>query len=87
MIAARKPRRDGKRLAVIRKYELTRIECELLARVFDVVAHGAHVHPSESDPEKAMMDGHAGRLADGRSCVGVGANSVAAQLEQREPAA
>jgi len=81
MMATRKPRSDSSRLAVIRKYEPTRIERELLARVFDVVAHGVNSHRSGLDEGEGMLDDVA------QSCDGLEFNSVASTPEQRERAA
>jgi hypothetical protein len=87
MIAAAKSPNASNAFAVIRKFEPSRIERELLAQVFDVVTHRTSDHPSADDPVGAAMVGAVGRVNDGRSYGGVEPKSASTKLERQERAA
>lgn len=90
MLAMEKSRRDGRGFAVVRVYEPSRIERELLGQVFEVVTHGAGCRVDDADSVEATFVGMAGRVG-GVSCVGVAPERAAIsfdpQMDRQERAA
>lgn len=55
MPTASQARKDGRISAVIRSYQPSRIERELLAQVYDIAQRGIHDHPAHVDECPALV--------------------------------
>ncbi len=87
MNSAADSQQDGNRFAVIRNYEPTRIERELLAQVFEIVSHRSQHDDRHVDQESAATILCSSQVAvDDKRPHGL-APAGAARRESLEPAA
>lgn len=87
MNTAADSQQEGNRFAVIRHYEPTRIERELLAQVFEVVSHRSEHDDRHVDQESAATIFCSSQVAvDDKPLRGLAPTS-AAHRESLEPAA